>query len=69
MNKQILEIPEVKNAGIMDRLKFAEEILESIGDLEITDCFRNELNMRFSQISKKPKLGRTWSMVKSGRRK
>ena len=69
MATKFLDIPQIKNAGTMDRLKIVEELLESIGDLEITDAYRSELERRSLELTKKPKIGRSWSSVRKGRRK
>lgn len=69
MATKLLDIPQIKNAGVMGRLKIVEELLESIGDLEITDEFRAELGRRSSEFEKKPKMGRAWDSVRLGRRK
>lgn len=66
---KILELPQIKKAGPMARLEIVNEILESIGDLEITDEFRSELERRRGQLIKNPNSGRSWSQVKLGRRK
>ena len=69
MATKLLDIPQINKAGIMGRLKIVEELLESIGDLEITDEFRSELGRRSSELEKKPKIGRAWDAVRLGRRK
>ncbi len=69
MAMKLLDIPQIKNAGVMGRLKMVEQLLESIGDLEITEDFEAELARRGAELVKKPKMARSWSAVRLARRK
>ena len=41
-----------------------EQLLESIGDLEITEDFKAELVRRGVELEKNPKIGRSWSALR-----
>ncbi len=69
MATKLLDIPQIKNAGVMGRLKMVEQLLESIGDLEITEDFKAELGRRAAEMERRPKMGRSWSAVRLARRK
>ena len=64
----ILDVPEIKNAGSIERLKIVDDLLMSIGDLEITPANKSELMKRQLDIENNPGLGRSWDKVKMGRR-
>lgn len=64
MATKLLDIPQIKNAGVMGRLKMVEQLLESIGDLEITEDFKAELVRRGVELEKNPKIGRSWSALR-----
>jgi len=64
----ILDIPEIKNAGSIERLKIVDDLLMSIGDLEITPAYKSELMKRQLDIENNPRLGRSWDEVRMGRR-
>ncbi len=66
---KFLDIPKIKNAGVMGRLKMVEQLVENIGDLEVTEEFKAELGRRVSELEKKPKMGRSWSAVRLARRR
>ena len=67
MNK-ILDIPQIKNASPGKRLKLAEDLLDSIGDLDITKEFKSELLRRGDELALNPKSGRSWPKVRASRR-
>lgn len=62
-------IPELKNAPTFRKLAMVDELLASIGDLDITQDFKNELMRRSQEIEGNAKSGRSWSKVKAGKRK
>ena len=64
----LLDLPQIKKAGSIVRLKLAEDLLNSIGDLDISKEFKSELIRRAEELAANPKSGRSWSKVKAGRR-
>ena len=61
---QLLE--EIKHLPVSKRFALVDQILQTIGDQEISPRFKSELLKRGNEMKSNMRLGRKWSQVKAG---
>ena len=59
---------EVSRKSAFEKLDLVNEILDGIGDLQISNEYKVELNRRATELSDGKVVGRPWSKVRLKRR-
>jgi hypothetical protein len=59
-------LDEIKLLPTSKRLELVDQILQSIGDTEISPKFKTELVRRGTEMKANKKIGRKWSQVRQG---